>query len=215
MTAETDRADGRLARGARTRAAVLDAAVALASEAGLDGLSLGMLAERLGVSKSGLFAHWRSKEDLQLAVAARAREQWTERIVVPALHTPRGVRRLWSLHDHRLRYYESGALPGRCFFAIVDVEYLARTGPVRDYLSTSLADWLTLIARLATEAVDAGEVKGIPPEQLAFEIDAAGVAAVTHAGLGNPYDAYRHSRRAVLDRLRNACPDPTLLPEVP
>src|SRR3954454_8317768 len=82
---DTIKADGRLARGERTRTAVLDAAVALGTARGLDGLSLGQLAEQLGVSKSGLFAHWRSKEDLQLATVDRAREQWVERVVAPSL----------------------------------------------------------------------------------------------------------------------------------
>jgi AcrR family transcriptional regulator len=207
--------DGRLARGARTRAAVLDGAVALATEAGLDGLSLGDLAERLGVSKSGLFAHWRSKEELQHAVIDHARRQWIDRIIAPALHHPRGVRRLWALHDLRLRYYESGALPGGCFFAVADVEHLTRTGPVRDHLVRALGEWLDLIERLATEAVASGELTGIPPGQLAFEINAAGTAAVYHARLTDPAATYRYARRAVLDRLRASCPDPTLLPEVP
>jgi AcrR family transcriptional regulator len=206
--------DGRLARGARTRTAVLDAAVVLATESGLDGLSLGELAERLGVSKSGLFAHWRSKEDLQLAAVDRAQEQWVDRIVAPALRHPRGVRRLWALHDLRLRYYESGALPGGCFFAVADVEHLTRIGPVRDRLVEALAEWLGLLERLATEAVAAGELLGIPPGQVAFEVNAAGTAAVYQARLCDPAATYRYARRAVLDRLRAACPDVSLLPEV-
>jgi AcrR family transcriptional regulator len=205
--------DGRLARGARTRTAVLDAAVALATESGLDGLSLGELAERLGVSKSGLFAHWRSKEDLQLAAVDRASEQWVERIIAPALHHPRGVRRLWALHDSRLAFYESGTLPGGCFFAAADIEFVTRTGPVRARLVEALHDWLGLIERLATEAVTAGELVGIPSGQIAFEVNAAGTAAVYQARLSDPAAAYRYARRAVLDRLRAACPSPTLLPE--
>jgi AcrR family transcriptional regulator len=207
------RVDGRLARGARTRTAVLDAAVALATESGLDGLSLGELAERLGVSKSGLFAHWRSKEELQLAAVERAREQWVDRIVLPALHRPRGVRRLWGLHDARLAFYESGALPGGCFFATADMEFVTRTGPVRVRLVEALHEWLGLIERLATEAVAGGELVGIPSGQIAFEVNAAGTAAVYQARLSDPAAAYRYARRAVLDRLRAACPNPTLLPD--
>ena len=77
--------DGRVVRGDRTRATVLDAAVVMATEAGLDGLSLGQLAEALGMSKAGLFAHWRSKEALQLAVIGQARAQWTSRVIRPTL----------------------------------------------------------------------------------------------------------------------------------
>ena len=105
--------DGRLARGERTRAAILDSAVMLATEVGLDGLSLGQLADRLGVSKSGLFAHWRSKEELQLATIDRAREQWANAIVLPALKAPRGIRRLWALHDQRISFYRSGGAARR------------------------------------------------------------------------------------------------------
>ncbi len=205
--------DGRLARGARTRTAVLDTAVVLATESGLDGLSLAQLAHRLGVSKSGLFAHWPSKEELQLAAVERARDQWLERIVSPALKAPRGVRRLWALHDARIAYYESGALPGGCFFARADFDFAVRPGPVRDRLIAALDDWLALLVRLVREAVEAGELRDVEPRQLAFEINAVGVAAVHESRLIDPEATYRHARRAVLDRLRAACPVPHLLPE--
>src|SRR5512142_714047 len=107
--------DGRIVRGARTRAAVLDAAIALATESGLDGLSLAQLAGRLGVSKSGLFAHWRSKEELQLATIEWAADRFTAAVVRPALREPRGVRRLWALHLHRVADIADGGLPGGCF----------------------------------------------------------------------------------------------------
>src|SRR3954469_13291100 len=123
--------DGRLVRGERTRVAVLDRALLLATSAGLDGLSLGQLADALGISKSGLFAHWRSKEALQLAVIDHARAQWTDEVIRPALTAPRGVRRLWAVHDRRLAFYETGRLPGGCFFANANFEYNARPGAVR------------------------------------------------------------------------------------
>src|SRR6187431_504107 len=88
--------DGRLIRGERTRTAVLDRALLLATVEGLDGLSLSQVAGALGVSKSGLFTHWRSKEELQLAVIGQARAQWTDRVIRPALAVPAGVRRLWA-----------------------------------------------------------------------------------------------------------------------
>jgi AcrR family transcriptional regulator len=213
VTNPATRTDGRLVRGERTRTAVLDEAVRLATESGLDGLSLGQLAQRLGVSKSGLFAHWRSKEDLQLATVERAREQWTGRIVKPALHQPRGVRRLWGLHAARLAFYESGTLPGGCFFAKADFEFAVREGQIRDLLTGALRDWLDLIERLAGEAVASGELRGVEPRQIAFEIDAAGVAAVFQSRLIDAPSTYRRARQAVLFRLRSACPDPTLLPE--
>jgi AcrR family transcriptional regulator len=208
------RSDGRLVRGERSRGATLDAAVVLATEVGLDGLSLSQLAQRLGVSKSGIFAHWASKEELQLAVIDHASQQWIDRIVAPALRQPRGVRRLWAAHEARIAFYAEGLLPGGCFFANAQFEYDARPGPVRDRLASAFAEWMTLLRRLATEAVELGEV---PPEtdpaQLAFEVNAAGVASVLHSRLLDPAETYAHARRAVLSRLRDLATDPTLLPE--
>jgi AcrR family transcriptional regulator len=206
--------DGRLVRGVRTRTAVLDAALLLASERGLDGLSLGQLAERLGVSKSGLFAHWRSKEELQLATVERAREQWIDEIVRPALAAPRGVRRLWALHERRMAFYHSQTLPGDCFFANTEFEYGVRPGVVRDRLAAALREWLDLVERLAAEAVAAGElVATVDPAQLAFEVDAMGVASVMQSRLLDRAAVHRSARAGVLGRLRALCTDPTLLPE--
>jgi len=206
--------DGRLVRGERTRTAVLDRAVALATSAGLDGLSLAQLADTLGVSKSGLFAHWRSKEELQLATVDRAREQWVEHVIGPALRSPRGVRRLWALHERRLRFYADDVLPGGCFFSNAKFEFNARPGPVHDRLAETHQEWVGLIERLAAEAVAAGELAAdVDPRLLAYEIESFGVTAVMQSRLLTPDVAYPLARRAVLDRLRRLCPDPTLLPE--
>jgi len=158
--------DGRVLRGDRTRAAVLDRAMAMATEAGLDGLSLGQLAEALGVSKSGLFAHWKSKEDLQLATIDHAREVWAERVIMPALSAPRGVRRLWALHQSRVDYYAANTLPGGCFFANANFEFNARPGAVRDRLAEGFTAWMRMLTRLASEAIAEGEMKDVDPEQL-------------------------------------------------
>ncbi|MFK3981805.1 TetR/AcrR family transcriptional regulator [Micromonospora sp. NPDC050397] len=204
--------DGRVVRGERTRTMVLDTAVALATEAGLDGLSLGQLADRLGVSKSGLFAHWRSKEELQLATVERARDQVIEQVIRPALRAPRGVRRLWALHDARMRYYGDNSLPGACFFANAEFEYNVHLGPVRDRLAESLDEWLTLVRRLAAEAVAAGELAAhTDVGQLAYEIEALGLAAALQSRLTPAQPSYQYSRQAVLDRLRALCPEPNLL----
>jgi AcrR family transcriptional regulator len=205
--------DGRVARGDRTRAVVLDGAVALATEEGLDGLSLGQLAVTLGVSKSGLFAHWRSKEDLQLATIEWAREQWATHVVAPALKRPRGIRRLWALHESRVTFYAAEVLPGGCFFANAEFEFNARPGTVRDRLAEVFAEWMALIERLAREAVEAGELTAVDTHQLAFEIESLGIAAVMQARLIPPDGVYRHARAAVLDRLRALATDPTRLPE--
>lgn len=206
--------DGRVARGDRTRTAVLDTAVALATEVGLHGLSLAQLADRLEVSKSGLFAHWRSKEALQLATVDRAVAQWQEMIVAPALHAPRGVRRLSALHEARIDFYAARVLPGGCFFANTEFEYNARPGPVRDRLADALSRWTALLERLVQEAVDLGELPAdLDVPLLAYEIDALGISAVMRSRLLDPDVSYRHARQGLLNRLRALCPDPALLPE--
>jgi AcrR family transcriptional regulator len=206
--------DGRVARGERTRTAVLDAAVALATQAGLHGLTLGQLADQLGVSKSGLFAHWRSKEELQLAAVEHARQQWIEHVVSPGLRAPRGVRRLLSVHQARLDFYEANVLPGGCFFANTHFEYDCRVGPVHDRLTEIFDEWQQLLERLATEAVTLGELpEGTDVAQLVFEINAAGAGAIYQSRKLLPATVYVQARRVVLDRLRSLCTDPTLLPE--
>ncbi|MET8837444.1 TetR/AcrR family transcriptional regulator [Micromonospora sp. NPDC004540] len=208
--------DGRVARGDRTRTAVLDTAVALATEVGLDGLSLAQLADRLGVSKSGLFAHWRSKEALQLATVDRAVTQWEERIAAPALRAPRGVRRLHALHEARIEFYAARVLPGGCFFANTEFEYNARPGPVRDRLAEAFGRWTTFLERLVREAVELGELPAdLDVPLLAYEIDALGISAAMRSRMLDPDATYRHARLGLLNRLRALCPDPTLLPEGP
>jgi len=206
--------DGRVARGERTRHAILDSAVRLASVEGLDGLSLGRLADSLGVSKSGLFAHWPSKESLQLATIEHARTQIVDHVVRPALRQPRGVRRLWAVHDNRIAFYADDVLPGGCFFCAIEFELDSRPGPLRDRVAEVSGEWLVLLRRLATEAVAAGDLRpDTVPDQLAFEVDALGLAAVYQSRLFEPAHVYRTARVAVLDRLRALCTDPSLLPE--
>jgi AcrR family transcriptional regulator len=206
--------DGRLLKGERTRQAVLDTAVATASVEGLDGMSLARLAPAQGVSKSGLFAHWPDKRRLQLDVVEHAQRQWSELIVEPALREPRGVRRLWALHDRRVAFYEAGTLPGGCFFAAVGVEFDDHPGPVRDAIVGAIDRWLALLTYVAEQAVTLGELRpGTDPGQLAFEIQALGEAVVAHTHLLRREDAYRYARRAVADRLRSLATDPRLLPE--
>lgn len=207
--------DGRLVRGQRTRAAVLDQALLLTTVAGLDGLSLGQVADALGVSKSGLFAHWRSKEALQLAVIEHARAQWTDMVIRPALDSPRGVRRLWAVHDHRLRFYEAQVLPGGCFFANAHFEFNARPGVIRDRLATELTDWMTFLTGLATDAVTIGDLKpDADPRGIAYETESLGVCAVMQAPVLGPDVTFPQARRALLGHLRTLAVDPTILPEL-
>jgi len=206
--------DGRMVRGGQTRSAVLEAAVALASVDGLEAMSLARLADAAGVSKSGLFAHWPDKEILQLAVIEHAVRQWLDEVVTPALSVPRGIRRLWALHERRLAFYAAGTLPGRCFFVATEAEFDDRPGPVRDALAAAIGDWYRLIRTVAAQAVEVGELRADTDiSQLAFEIQALGEAAVTTSRLIQTEHGTAHSRRAVLSRLRALSPTPELLPE--
>ena len=206
--------DGRMARGGQTRTAVLEAAVALASVDGLEAMSLARLADAAGVSKSGLFAHWPDKEILQLAVIEHAERQWMEEVVTPALSAPRGIRRLWALHERRLAFYAAGTLPGRCFFVATEAEFDDRPGPVRDALAAAIGDWYRLIRTVAAQAVELGELRADTDiSQLAFEIQALGEAAVTTSRLLQTEQGTAYSRGAVLSRLRALSPTPELLPE--
>lgn len=206
--------DGRRLKGQRSRDVILEQAVAMASVDGLGGLSLGRLAEAAGVSKSGFFAHWRDKEELQLDAVDWAGRQWVDHIVRPALAAPRGVRRVMVLHEARLRFYADGVLPGGCFFFVAQAEFDDRPGPVRDRVAKAMREWLAFIATLVEEAVTMGELRdAVEPDQLAFEINALGEATVSHARLIDPEIAYSRSRTAVLDRLRALTLDPSLLPE--
>lgn len=206
--------DGRLARGERTRVAVLDAAVSMASVDGLEAMSLARLAQATEVSKSGLFAHWPDKEALQLAVVAHAARQWTEHIVTPALAAPRGVRRLWALHERRLAFYAAGVLPGGCFFAATEPEFDDRPGPVRDAIAGAMIDWLDLIGSVVAQAIQMGELRAdTDVGQLTFEIESLGIAVITSVRLLGIERATAYARTAVLDRLRSLSPVPELLPE--
>ncbi|MCK2218562.1 TetR/AcrR family transcriptional regulator [Actinomadura sp. ATCC 31491] len=206
--------DGRRLRGMRSREAILEQAVGLASVDGLDGLSLGRLASATGISKSGFFAHWAGKEQLQLDAVDWAARQWREHVVAPALEAPAGVRRLFALHEARLRFYAGGVLPGGCFFFTVQAEFDDRPGPVHDRVARAMTEWQAFIQRQVREAVTLGELAPeTDPAQLAYEIDALGEMVIIHSRLHDGADSLGHARRAVLQRLRALCPDPTLLPE--
>ncbi|MEU7217056.1 TetR/AcrR family transcriptional regulator [Nocardia iowensis] len=207
-------ADGRRARGERSRTVVLDAVVSLASVEGLGGLSMGQVAAEAGVSKSGLFSLWRDKEELQLAAIERARLQWVEQVVTPALRAPAGIGQLWALHESRLAFYADLILPGGCFFVAIQHEFDDRPGPVRDRLVALAREWDAFVHSVIRSALDAGQLQpDTDPGVLAFELDALGYAAVTRARLLDRDAAFAQSRAAMLGRLRAYSTDPSLLPE--
>jgi AcrR family transcriptional regulator len=175
-----------LAKGARSRRAILRTAASLATVDGLEGLSIGNLAAQLGMSKSGLYAHFTSKEELQLATIERAQEIFDAEVLVPARAEPDGLRRLWALSDEFLTHVEREVFPGGCFFAAVGAEFDTHPGRVRERIGVFIDGWVGELTAAAAAAQQAGELPADPdPEQLIYEVDALllmGNAAFTMYG---------------------------------
>lgn len=164
-------------KGEATRAAILDRATDLARSAGVEGLSIGRLATEMSLSKSGLFAHFGSKEALQVAVVEHAREQFVARVVAPGLKAPRGEPRLRALFD---RWMAWGAEPGGCIFMALSAELDDRPGPARDALASALRDLMDVLATTTRVAIDEKHFRpDVDPQQVAFEI--YGIMAASHA----------------------------------
>jgi AcrR family transcriptional regulator len=159
--------------GERSRNAILREAAQLATVDGLNGLSIGRLAEAVGMSKSGLFAHFGSKQELQLATIEVASAIFSEQVLEPALVAPTAFERLRLLTDGYLRYIEAANFPGGCFFASIAAEMDTHPGPVRDIAVGFMADWLALLEQTIGEAQAEGDIDPeVEPAQLAFEIEA-------------------------------------------
>ncbi len=194
--------DGRIRRGDETRRLVLRRAVDLASVEGLDGVTIGRLADELAISKSGLFAHFGSKEQLQLATIRAARAIFARAVVAPSLAQPPGMARLRTLLAAWLTYSRGREFPGGCFFSRATHEYAGRPGAVRDALSEIDAEWLTLVADTVAEARGLGEVRAdTDPRLLAFELDAYLDSANLRSLLGGDPAVYDLARAAVESRL--------------
>ncbi len=158
-------------KGRQTRAAILDHALAIASRAGLSGLTIGTLAERSGMSKSGLFAHFRSKESLQLAVIQGVRQLYSDLVFQPAMQRSPGLPRLRAIVENWLKWTGSAKLPGGCIMTAAAYEFDDCPGPVRDLISQSLRELRKTLARSVRLAIEAGQLSAdTDPEQLAFEI---------------------------------------------
>jgi AcrR family transcriptional regulator len=175
----SDEADGRKRRGNATRESILQAAADLASVEGLEGLTIGRLATELGMSKSGLFAHFGSKKELQLATIDAARRRFVDHVVRPSRGLPRGRARLEALLEDWLRYFRAEVFPGGCFFCSVQAEFDSRPdNAVRDIVTDDMRQFLGFLEREVTKAQQAGELDpSVEPAQLAFEFDALLTAA--------------------------------------
>jgi AcrR family transcriptional regulator len=194
------RADGR-----RSRERILLAAARLATVEGIDGLSLGRLAAHLDMSKSGLFAHFGSKEELQLAAIDTAERIFGDDVVAPATAKPDGLPRLEALCEHFLSHVGRRVFPGGCFFASVGAELDTRPGPVRDRVAAVSRTWMALLAETAAEAQRRGELDAaVDPAQLAFELNSLLLLGNAVFLLEGPEAGLERARRGVADRLRRA-----------
>lgn len=188
-------------RGVRTRESILRKAVSIASVEGLEGLTIGKLATELGISKSGLFAHFGSKEELQLAVVEAARDIFVDRVIRPAFEQ-KGLKRLRTLNENWISYADEKTFPGGCFFSAISLEFDDRPGKVRDRVKMLMKMWLGTLEETARAAQVAGEIKKeVDPHQLAFEMHALATAANWSARLFQDKSAFRTARNAVQQRL--------------
>jgi len=158
-------------KGEQTRHEIVGRALALAEEVGLESVSLGVLAAGMNLSKSGLFAHFKSKEALQLDVLQEASERFAREVVAPALAQPRGEPRVRAMFENYLGWMDSRDRTKGCFFVALTHEYDDRPGPVRDLLVKYLGDWQQALAEAARIAVDERHFDGgVDATQFAFEV---------------------------------------------
>ncbi len=161
-----------MSKGETTRAAILDVALARASRVGLGALSIGELAKEAGLSKSGLFAHFSSKEDLQIDVVHKAIARFIELVISPALKQKRGEPRVRALFSNWFEWSRASELPGGCLFIAAASELDDQPGPLRDLLLASQKDWLGVIAQAARVAIEEGHFrKHLDAEQFAWQVD--------------------------------------------
>lgn len=158
-------------KGEKTRAVILDRAVRLATEIGLEGLSIGRLATDLGLSKSGLFAHFRSKEALQIQVLDAAAERFIDEVVRPAVREPRGEPRVAALFERWLAWTKSNSGRGGCLFVAAAAELDDRPGAVRDRLVALQKGWLETVAIIVSKGIAARDFRDdLDPDEFAHDL---------------------------------------------
>jgi AcrR family transcriptional regulator len=195
VTSRPVRARQPRADGERTRAAILRAAASLATVDGLEGLSIGNLAAAIGMSKSGLYAHFGSKQELQLATVQEAGRIFADEVVRPALAAPAGLAQLAAVCEAFFEHLQRRTFPGGCFFASAALEMGTRPGPVKEAVAGFQAGFVDLLRGFAATAIEQGELPASEdPERLAFELNGIILAADTNFVL--------HDDPAVLDLAR-------------
>ena len=197
--------------GARSRNTILQAAARLATVEGLEGLSIGRLAEHIGMSKSGLYAHFGSKEELQLATIETAGQIFEAEVIQPTLGIAAPLDRLIGLCDAYLSHLDRGVFPGGCFFASVAAEFDMHPGAIKQRIAEFQRQWLQLMEDLARQAQDAGQIiEDEDPAQLVFEVDAFLLMANMTFLLQNDVAFLEQARRAIQARINRARAQPAL-----
>ena len=190
------------ADGERTRGAILRAAASLATVDGLEGLSIGNLAAAIGMSKSGLYAHFGTKQELQLATVDEAERILTDEVVRPALAAPPGLGQLAAVCEAFFSYVERRVFPGGCFFAATALEMGARPGPVKERVAAIQSDFTALLRTFAATAIEQHELPAHEdPDGLAFELHAILLGADTKFILHDDPAVMNLARRVVHQRL--------------
>jgi AcrR family transcriptional regulator len=191
--------------GERSRAAILNEAARLATVEGIGGLSLARLADEVGMSKSGLFAHFGSKEELQLATIETADEIFDRQVRAPAAEARPGLARLRALVDGYLDYVGAKTFPGGCFFATVLVEVSMQPGAVRDRLVAFLEDWMRSLEAEIKQAQKDGDIsRAEDADQLAFDLESSLFLANAQFAVAQSRQAIERGRVAIERRLKEA-----------
>jgi AcrR family transcriptional regulator len=205
---ERESTDGRLLRGMRSRASVLERSVQMASREGLEGLTIGALAAELDVHKSSVFALFGSKQELQLATLAAAREILIDQVIAPALTSVEGLPRLLALGEAWCGYLGSDVFAGGCFLCAASAEMDGRPGPVRDAVVAVMREWIAVLGDNIETAIGAGDLRSdVVPAALAFRLNALGMAANWQRQLLDDFAGIEHARAAWLAEIR-ACQTP-------
>jgi AcrR family transcriptional regulator len=209
--------DGRRARGDESRRVILAQAIDTASVDGLEGLTIGRLAEASGHSKSGVATLFGSREQLQLATIAAAREVFVERVIVPARgRSERGLARVCALISTWMAYSDERVFRGGCFFAAASVELDARPGAARDAVVSAMNEWEDYLTASIQYAITAGELPQLDDaRQLTFELVSFLEAANTRSLLHASVEPYRRASAAVRARLLSLGANPTLVAQIP
>jgi AcrR family transcriptional regulator len=200
--------DGRRARGLRSRAAILERSVQMASRDGLEGLTIGALAADLGAHKSSVHALFGSKEELQLATLATARSILIDHVITPARSSRAGLPRLLAIGDAWCDYLAADVFAGGCFLCAASAEMDGRPGPLRDAVEAVMREWIAVLRANIETALAAGELDAdVDPAATAFRLNALGMAANWQRQLMNDASGIAYARAAWRAELVRASSD--------